>query len=84
MPTRVFMRDSAACGKSSDARGTKSHRVWVHNILQRCTQLGEFNRLLQRHPDGINVAIIYPTDFESDIAVKTTVAVCEHSGAPKT
>ncbi len=38
-------------------------------------------RPLQWHPDGTKVVRIYQTDFESDIAVRTTVAVCEYGGA---
>ncbi len=35
----------------------------------------------QRHPDSMNVPWICRTDIESDVAVKTSVAVCECHGA---
>ncbi len=38
----------------------------------------------QWHPDGTNLAGTCQTDTESDMAVKTTVAVCEYGGAPTT
>eukprot|EP00064_Thunnus_orientalis_P022932 superscaffoldBa00008193_g23154 len=33
--------------KSKIQRKPKRHRVWIHDIIQRRTQLGEFHRLLQ-------------------------------------
>ncbi len=63
---------------------SKSHRVRVNNILQRRTQLGQFHRLLQWRPDSTNVVRIYRADFESDMVVKTTVAVFKYHWAPTT
>ena len=35
--------------KSQKRRKTTRRRVWVHEVLRRCTELGEFHCLLQEH-----------------------------------
>ncbi len=49
-----------------------------HRVMLCCNSHSVFRfSRCQWHPDGMNVARIYRTDIESDMAVKTAVAVCE-------